>query len=91
MVSSGQQQPWENQQENQEELRWLILHNDNINTFEYVIETLCEVVHHDELQAEQCALITHYKGKCDIKKGSVEELASLKDTLQQRELLVTID
>lgn len=91
MVSSGQQQPWENHQENQEELRWLILHNDNINTFEYVIETLCEVVHHDELQAEQCALITHYKGKCDIKKGSVEELASLKDTLQQRELLVTID
>ena len=91
MVSSGQQQPWENQQENQEERRWLILHNDNINTFEYVIETLCEVVHHDELQAEQCALITHYKGKCDIKKGSVEELASLKDTLQQRELLVTID
>ena len=91
MVSSGQQQPWENYQENQEELRWLILHNDNINTFEYVIETLCEVVHHDELQAEQCALITHYKGKCDIKKGSVEELASLKDTLQQRELLVTID
>ncbi len=69
----------------------LILHNDNINTFDYVIDTLCEVCKHNEAQAEQCAMITHYKGKCDIKKGSLEELVALKNILLERKLSVTID
>jgi ATP-dependent Clp protease adaptor protein ClpS len=69
----------------------LILHNDSINTFEYVIDTLCEVCEHNEAQAEQCALITHHKGKCDIKKGSWEDLAVIKDKLIRRKLSVTID
>jgi ATP-dependent Clp protease adaptor protein ClpS len=74
-----------------EDLRFLILHNDNVNTFDYVIDTLCEVCHHNEEQAEQCALITHYKGKCDIKKGTIDELLPIRDTLVNRELSVTID
>jgi ATP-dependent Clp protease adaptor protein ClpS len=91
MKPSEKRHNWEESIENSINHRWLILHNDNVNTFDYVIETLCEVVHHDEVQAEQCALITHYKGKCDIKKGPVDELVALRNTLQQRELSVTID
>lgn len=91
MISSNKPQEWGMTRENKENLRWLILHNDDVNTFDYVIETLCEVVHHDEVQAEQCALITHYKGKCDIKKGPFEELKSLQESLLQRDLSVTID
>ena len=71
--------------------KYLILHNDDINTFNYVIDTLCEVCKHNEAQAEQCALITHYKGKCDIRKGSLEELTVIKDILLKRKLSVTID
>ncbi len=71
--------------------RFLILHNDNINTFDYVIDTLCEVCKHNETQAEQCAMITHYKGKCDIKKGDLTELKVLKEILLERKLSVTID
>ena len=70
---------------------YLMLHNDNVNTFDYVIDTLCEVCNHDEAQAEQCAMITHYKGKCDIKRGSLEMLRVLKETLLERNLSVTID
>jgi ATP-dependent Clp protease adaptor protein ClpS len=69
----------------------LILHNDNVNTFEYVIDTLCEVCNHKQEQAEQCAMITHYKGKCDIKKGSLDKLRILKERLLERKLSVTID
>lgn len=91
MVSFGKKKEWEDSWGSEDEFKWLILHNDNINTFDYVIETLCEVCHHDEIQAEQCALITHYKGKCDIKKGSIDELLPIRDTLIQKELSVTID
>ncbi len=69
----------------------LILHNDSINTFNYVIDTLCDVCNHNEAQAEQCALITHHKGKCDIKKGSRKDLALIKEKLTKRKLSVTID
>ena len=91
MVSFGKKKEKEDTFGRQGELRWLMLHNDNVNTFDYVIETLCEVCHHDEIQAEQCAMITHYKGKCDIKKGSIDDLIPLKDSLIEKELSVTID
>ena len=55
----------------------IILHNDNHNTFEFVIDTLVEVCNHDYLQAEQCAHLVHYKGKCAVKKGSFEKLEPL--------------
>jgi ATP-dependent Clp protease adaptor protein ClpS len=69
----------------------LILHNDSINSFEYVIETLCGICGHDYIQAEQCAYITHFKGSCEIKVGSFEKLVSLKNKLENKKLLVTID
>ncbi len=69
----------------------LVLHNDDVNSFDYVIESLCEICNHESLQAEQCAFITHFKGKCQIKRGSLDELRSLKERLSVRNLLVTID
>ena len=57
-----------------EEEKSLLLLNDDVNTFDYVIETLVEVCEHTYEQAETCALITHYKGKCTVKSGTYEEL-----------------
>ena len=52
----------------------IVLYNDDINTFDHVIETLIKVCDHDPLQAEQCAILVHYKGQCTVKTGSKEEL-----------------
>lgn len=52
----------------------IVLFNDDVNTFDHVIETLIRVCNHEELQAEQCALLVHYKGKCIVKTGSLDEL-----------------
>ena len=52
----------------------IVLFNDDVNTFEHVIETLIRVCEHTNEQAEQCALLVHYKGKCTVKTGSLEEL-----------------
>ena len=52
----------------------IILYNDDVNTFDHVIETLLRVCEHDSIQAEQCALLVHYKGKCGVKTGSFDEL-----------------
>ena len=52
----------------------IVLHNDDVNTFDHVIDTLMRVCKHDELQAEQCALLVHYKGKCTVKTGPIDQL-----------------
>ena len=52
----------------------IVLHNDDVNTFDHVIDTLIRVCNHEELQAEQCALLVHYKGRCTVKTGSFDEL-----------------
>lgn len=70
---------------------FLMLHNDDIHSFEYVTKVLIEVCDHSFEQASQCTLITHYKGKCDIKKGGYQTLKPLKDALSLRELNATID
>lgn len=69
----------------------LILHNDDVHSFDYVIHALIEICKHDFEQATQCTLITHYKGKCEIKKGEFQILKPLKDALIEKELNVTID
>lgn len=73
------------------EERLLILHNDNTNSFDHVIDSLQEICDHDEIQAEQCALITHLKGHCEIKSGDVSELEDLRNQLVKRSLTVSID
>jgi len=52
----------------------IILFNDDVNTFDHVIDTLIEVCDHEPLQAEQCALLVHYTGKCGVKTGSYKDL-----------------
>ena len=69
----------------------LVLHNDDINTFDYVMEILVEVCDHSMTQAEQCATITHFKGKCEVRTGSVTEMRELRYQLISRGLKATVD
>ena len=52
----------------------IILHNDDVNTFDHVIDTLMRVCDHTLEQAKQCSIIVHYKGKCSVKSGSYSDL-----------------
>lgn len=56
----------------------LVVFNDDVNTFEHVINTLIKICGHSPEQAEQCTLLIHYKGKCAVKKGSFEELKPMR-------------
>ncbi|MGB0527878.1 MAG: ATP-dependent Clp protease adaptor ClpS [Flavobacteriaceae bacterium] len=56
------------------EAHHLVLYNDDFNTFDHVIFTLIKVCEHSAEQAEQCSLIVHYKGKCTVKSGEIEDL-----------------
>jgi len=71
--------------------RFLVLHNDEVHTFDFVIDALIDICQHDTLQAEQCTMIIHFKGKCSVKEGSFEQLKSLKEKFIQKELIATID
>jgi ATP-dependent Clp protease adaptor protein ClpS len=71
--------------------RELILHNDDVNTFDFVIQSLIEVCKHDPEQAEQCAMIVHYKGKCTIKTAPYTELEPMGMELSKRGLIATIE
>ena len=52
----------------------IIVYNDDVNTFEHVINTLIKVCDHTAEQAEQCSIIVHYKGKCGVKSGDYSDL-----------------
>ena len=71
--------------------RFLVLHNDDYHTFDYVIDALIEICDHDIHQAEQCTQLIHYKGKCEVKKGSFSYLRPMKNALIQKDLKATID
>jgi len=62
----------------------LIVFNDEVNTFDFVIETLIDVCEHSAEQAEQCTLLIHFKGKCAVKKGTFEELAPMRNDICRR-------
>lgn len=74
-----------------EELHNLIVWNDDVNTFDWVIKSLVEVCDHDSLQAEQCAIIIHYKGKCSVKRGDFATLRPQAEGLIDRGISATID
>ena len=61
----------------EERLNEIVLFNDDVNTFDHVIESLVAICNHTHEQAEQCALLVHYKGKCTVKTGSYDELEPL--------------
>jgi ATP-dependent Clp protease adaptor protein ClpS len=52
----------------------IVLYNDEVNTFDHVINTLIQVCDHTSEQAEQCAILVHYKGKCIVKTGELSDL-----------------
>lgn len=66
------------------DLRNLVVYNDDVNTFEHVIETLIQVCNHSQEQAEQCTYLIHYKGKCTVKVGSFEELEGMCTAIHDR-------
>jgi ATP-dependent Clp protease adaptor protein ClpS len=69
----------------------LILHNDEVNSFDFVIESLIRVCEHTTEQAEQCTYLVHYKGKCDVKSGSFDFLRPMRHALVERGLTATIE
>ncbi len=76
--------------ENQNQAK-LVLHNDDINSFDYVMEILVVVCDHSMTQAEQCATITHLKGKCEVRSGSLTSMKELRYELISRGLKATVD
>jgi len=69
----------------------LIVWNDDLNTFEWVIDTLVEVCGHTEEQAEQCAYIIHFQGKCSVKQGDYEKLKVMCDKITDRGIGATVE
>jgi ATP-dependent Clp protease adaptor protein ClpS len=69
----------------------LIVWNDEVNTFDWVIDTLMAVCGHQREQAEQCTMLIHYKGKCAVKNGSFDELKVQRDAITDRLINATIE
>lgn len=69
----------------------IVLYNDDVNTFEWVIECLVAYCGHDSIQAEQCAHIVHFTGKCAVKEGSFDTLKPICETLLEKGLSAEIN
>ena len=69
----------------------IVLGNDDFNTFQHVILSLCDICEHEPVQAEQCAHIIHNNGKCGVKKGSIKELEPMCIALLDRGLSAKIE
>ncbi len=62
----------------------LVIYNDDINTFDHVIDSLVKVCKHEIVQAEQCTWIIHYNGKCAVKEGAMDYLLPMRRALNER-------
>ncbi len=69
----------------------IILYNDDLNTFDHVIYCLIKYCKHSADQAEQCAMLVHYKGKCQVKNGSEIELLPICQALTEKGLSAVIE
>jgi ATP-dependent Clp protease adaptor protein ClpS len=69
----------------------LIVWNDDVNTFEWVIKTLIEVCGHNYEQAEQCSLLIHFKGKYAVKDGMYEDLKPMCEAILERGINATVE
>jgi ATP-dependent Clp protease adaptor protein ClpS len=69
----------------------LFLYNDDVHDFAYVIESLIDVCEHEQVQAEQCTYLVHYRGSCDIKKGKYDYLKAMFDQLIEKGLTVSLN
>ena len=87
---------WQTQEDTDQEvmvesMHNLIVWNDDVNTFDHVIESLMDICEHSPEQAEQCALFIHHKGKYGVKKGSFDNLRPKAEALIDRGIQATID
>ncbi|MFN0081072.1 MAG: ATP-dependent Clp protease adaptor ClpS [Ferruginibacter sp.] len=73
------------------EILSLVVWNDEVNTFEWVIDTLIDVCGHQREQAEQCAMLIHTKGKYAVKNGSYEVLNPQREAIAERLINATIE
>jgi ATP-dependent Clp protease adaptor protein ClpS len=62
----------------------LVIYNDDVNTFDHVIDALVKVCKHEVIQAEQCTWIIHYNGKCAVKEGEMDTLLPMRRALSER-------
>ena len=69
----------------------LIIYNDDVNTFEHVIKCLVEICEHEEIQAEQCTMLIHYKGRCSVKRADYETLEPICSALLDKGLSAKIE
>ena len=69
----------------------LIVWNDDVNSFDWVIDTLIKVCGHEPEQAEQCTLLIHFKGKCSVKNGGYDTLKSMKVAIIDRGINATVE
>ncbi|MCC6369943.1 MAG: ATP-dependent Clp protease adaptor ClpS [Bacteroidia bacterium] len=75
----------------EEAVKALLLYNDDVNTFDFVTDSLIKVCKHDPLQAEQCTYLVHYTGKCVVKNGTYKKLKPLCEALLERGLSAKIE
>lgn len=68
----------------------IVLFNDDVNTFDHVIDQLVKYCKHTAIQAEQCAYIVHYNGKCTVKNGEYDELKPICSALLDKGLSAEI-
>ena len=73
------------------EVHKIIVYNDDVNSFEWVIQSLIEICKHTMEQAEQCSLLIHFKGKCDVKTGTFNKLRPMAEGLIDRGINATIE
>ncbi len=69
----------------------LIVWNDEVNTFDWVIQTLVEVCGHEPEQAEQCTMIIHFKGKCSVRSADYETLKPMCESILERGIQATVE
>jgi ATP-dependent Clp protease adaptor protein ClpS len=69
----------------------LVVWNDEVNTFEWVIDSLMDICQHTEEQAEQCAMIIHFQGKYAVKNGEFDTLKVMRDAIAERNINATIE
>lgn len=68
----------------------LVVFNDDVNTFDDVIDALISICNHTPEQAEQCTLLVHYKGKCAVKEGDFEKLKPMCEAILDRGIQANI-
>lgn len=87
----SEQPIWEEQQEvdvleKETESHYIVVYNDEFNTFEHVIDCLIHICEHNAIQAEQCTFLIHHKGKCEVKTGDLTELMPMHKALLNKGL-----